>query len=303
MAAAMVALESADIVRDAMSPDLSPLAQQRWLDDAADCFRRNGVVVIRNAIPPAAIAALLANFRVRHDVHMAPGQKKLFRTFQTDPLRAQIPTTLDGPVADPAVFAPPSVLALARRLMGDDIIVGELGVVISHPGAGPQETHRDSTSLFGGLGVETEFPPVSMTMLAPLVDVGPGMGPTEYWPGTHRLQDDAVDTTAPPLRATLNAGSVVMHDWRIYHRGGANTTGPVRPALYVCFQRKWFLSISGYEYKPQVRVTPQMLLRLPETYRPLFSWALHLNRTDGVSEFVYRWTGRIRKRLLALKGS
>jgi ectoine hydroxylase-related dioxygenase (phytanoyl-CoA dioxygenase family) len=292
-----------DVARDALKPGAKPAAQQAWLDDAAASFRRHGVIVIRDAIPLAAVKAVLEDFKVRHDVHMAPGQKKLFRTFQSDPLRAQVPIAIDGPVANPEFFAPPSVLALAHRLMGEDLVVGEMGVVISHPGAGAQETHRDSNFLFGGLDMEIDLPPFAMTMLVPLLDVTLGMGPTEFWPGSHRRRDEATVTRRPSDRLALSAGSLVLLDSRALHRGGANVTGPVRPTAYFSFHRKWYVENPGYENKPQVRVTPAMLARLPEPHRPMFSWALHLNRTDSLQEFVYRWTGRIRRRLVALKPS
>ena len=291
-----------DLVRDAMTPDLTPVAQQAWIEDAAASFRRHGVIVIRDAVPQGAVAAVLENFKVRHDVHMAPGQKKLFRTFQSDPLRAQVPIAIDGPVANPQFFAPPSALALAHRLMGEELVVGEMGVVISHPGAGAQETHRDSNFLFGGLDMEIDLPPFAMTLLIPLQDVPEGMGPTEFWPGTHVQRDEAAATAGPPTRAAISAGSAVFIDARAYHRGGANVTGPVRAVAYFSFHRRWYVEHYGYEEKPQVRVTPAMLQRLPEAYRPLFAWALHLNKTDSVQEFVYRWTGRLRRRLLKLKG-
>jgi hypothetical protein len=79
---------------------------------------------------------------------------------------------------------------------------------------------------------------------------------------------------------------------------GAHISGPVRPVTYFAYHRTWYLETWGYEHKPQVRVTPAMLHRLPDAYRPLFSWALHLNRTDSFQEFVYRWIGRIRRRLV-----
>ncbi|HEX5377027.1 MAG TPA: phytanoyl-CoA dioxygenase family protein, partial [Phenylobacterium sp.] len=188
-----------------------------------------------------------------------------------------------------------------RELMGDDLIVGEMGVVISHPGAGAQIAHRDSAFLFGGMDMEIDLPPFSMTLLIPLLDVTLGMGPTEFWPGSHRLRDQAAVMTDPPARTALSAGSVVLLDSRVVHRGGANVSGPVRPTVYFSYHRSWYLENPGYESKPQVRVTPAMLQRLPESYRPLFSWALHLNRTDSLSEFTYRWTGRIRGRLLRVK--
>jgi hypothetical protein len=302
MGVAEVAVRAEDVVRDAMAPDLAAPAREAWLADAAGCVRRHGAIVIRNAIPQATIAAVLADFNVRHDVHMTPGQKKLYRTFQSDPLRAQVPVAIDGPVSDAAFFAPPSVLALARELMGDDLIVGEAGVVISHAGAGPQEAHRDSAFLFGGLDMEIDLPPFSMTMLIPLVDVALDMGPTEFWPGSHRRRDVAAVAANPPQRTALTAGSVVFLDSRVVHRGGANVSGPVRPSVYFSFHRRWYVESYGYEDKPQVRITPAMLQRLPEAYRPLFAWALHLNRTDSLSEFIFRWTGRLRARLLRLKG-
>jgi len=302
MAAATFTAKLEDVVRDAMTSGLAPCEHQHaWLGDAVACVQRHGGIVIRDAIPQSVISAVLEDFRTRHDVHMAPGQKKLFRTFQSDPLRAQVPVAVDGPVANPEFFAPPSVLALARKLMGDDLIIGEMGVVISHAGAGAQEIHRDSNFLFGGLDLEIGLPPFAMTMLVPLLDVTPEMGPTEFWPGTHRHRDETSDE--PPLSLAINAGSVILIDSRVLHRGGANISGPVRPTAYFSFHRPWYLEHFGYENKPQVRITPAMLQRLPEAYRSMFSWALHLNRTDTFHEFVYRWTGRIRQRLLALRGA
>lgn len=288
---------SDEVVRDAAAP-----LDATWIEDAVACVRRHGVIVVRNAVPAAALAAVLADFTVRHDVHMAPGQQKLFRTFQSDPLRAQVPAAIDGPLANPEVFAPPSIRAVMRALMGDDLIVGEMGVVISHAGAQAQETHRDSELLFGGLDMEVDLPPYAMTLLIPLKDVTLDMGPTEFWPGTHRRRDAAAATAGPSTRMALPVGSAVLLDARTFHRGGANISGPVRPTVYFSYHRRWYVEHGGYDNKPQVRVTPQMLQRLPEAYRSLFDWALHLNRTDDVSEFIYRWTGRLRARLRRFSG-
>ena len=199
-----------DVVRDAMRPDMTPSEQAAWVEDAASCVRRNGGIVLRDAIPKPVLDAVLEDFEVRHDVHMAPGQRKLYRRFQSDPLRAQVPIAIDGPAANPAFFAPPSVTALARKLMGEDLIIGEMGVVISHAGAGPQEIHRDSHFLFGGTDLEMDLPPFAMTLLVPLLDVTKGMGPTEFWPGSHLNRDEAAATAGPPQRAVVNAGSVTV---------------------------------------------------------------------------------------------
>ena len=254
MAVAVRTVSAEDVVRDAMPA--TPSEQKAWLQDATASVRRHGAIIVRNAIPAEVVNAVLEDFKVRHDVHMASGQKALYRRFQDDPLRAQVPIAIDGSVANPAFFAAPSILAIVKEMMGEELIIGEMGVVISHPGAGPQILHRDSNFLFGGLDSEIDLPPFAMTLLI---------------------------------------------DARVFHRGGANVSGPVRPTVYFSFHRRWYVENPGYERKPQVRVTPAMLERLPQIYRPLFAWALHLNRTDSFSEFAYRWTGRVRGRLLRLK--
>ncbi len=171
-------------------------------------------------------------------------------------------------------------------------------MVEAHAGAGPLAVLRDYAFLFGGVDSEIDLPPYAMTMLIPLLDVTLDMGPTEYWPGSHRRRDQAAVTAVPAQRVPLSAGTVVLVDARLLHRGGANVSGPVRPSVYFSYHRRWYQENPGYENRPQVLVSPLMLHRLPEQYRPLFSWALHLNRTDGFQDFVYRWIGRLRRKLI-----
>lgn len=295
-------VKAEDVVREAITAGATDAERKAWLDDAEACIKQNGLIIIRNALPRSLVTSVLEDFKVRYDVHMAPGQKKLFRNFQNDPLRAQIPFAIEGPVSDPAVFAAPSVLPLVQRMMGADIVIGEAGVVISHPGAQPQGVHRDAALLFGGMDMELDLPPYSMTMLIPLIDVELGMGPTEFWPGTHKAIDEAAATTGTPERMPLKAGTVILQDARVLHRGGANETGPVRPSVYFNYHRKWYRENPNYEEKPQVRITPAMLVKLPEVHQPLFSWALNLNRADNFDERVFRWVGRFRRFMRKLAG-
>ena len=295
MAAKTAAVTLEDISRDAMTADLSAADRQAWIEDALACIRTHGALVVRNAIPPDVIAAVNEEFRVRHEVHMAPGQKKLFRRFQSDPLRAQVPTAVKGPVANPEFFAPPSIVALAQELVGEDFVIGDMGVVISHGGATKQEAHRDSSPLFDGLEMDLDLPMFCLMVLVPLLDVRADMGPTEYWPGSHRIRDTDLAMSVPPIQVPVEAGTVCLHDSRLVHRGGSNVAGPVRPLLYFGFHRNWHFDNDGFDYKPQIRITEPMLERLPEEHRRRFRWALHLNRVESVSEFAGLWARRIRR--------
>jgi ectoine hydroxylase-related dioxygenase (phytanoyl-CoA dioxygenase family) len=95
----------------------------------------------------------------------------------------------------------------------------------------------------------------------------------------------------------MPAGSIFMYDARLLHRGGANVSTIVRPIIYITYQRPWYQERSGYVHKPQIRVTQAMLARMAPTERDLFAWALHLNRTDSLFEFLMLWVGRIKSRL------
>lgn len=285
-----------DIVQPAWDPNATLDAQEAWLAGAAEGLRRDGVVILPNAIPLPRIAPVVESLNSRQIGSAAEDG----RPFQPAPLRPRVLMPLEGPFADPAIFAPPSALALALRLLGPETIIGEIGVVILRPGDGPHEARRAAIPLFGGLDVEGDVPPAALTMLAPLGDVGPGMGFPEYWVGSHRTHDGVGD--APPLQPAFEAGSVVMSDWRTRYRAGVNTSGATQLALYVSFQRKWLLSLARSEYRPGLRVPRASLKTLPEAYHRLVLWALHQNKTDDVSEFVHLWMGRALMRLRAARG-
>lgn len=286
------------VVRTAPSAHASDAERNAFLADASACVREHGLVIIEDVIPQHVVDGLLEHFKSTYDTYMRPGQAKLFRNFQDDPKRAQIPVAPIGAMANPLVFANPTVMSLVHHFIGPKVIIGEMGAVISHPGSKPQYIHRDSTFLFGGIPDELDLPSYSLNIIIPLMDVPFEVGPTEYWPGSHKRTDAAAITSVPPKRTPLKAGSVFMLDGRLLHRGGPNQSDVVRPTVYIDYQRPWYFERSGYKDKPQVRITPRMVARLAPEHRTLFDWALHLNRADSVDEFLMRWAGRFKNRVV-----
>lgn len=271
-----------------------------FIADAVACVREQGIVILEDAIPAAVVAGMLEDFSSTYRHYMRPGQS-LYRTFQPDPKRAQIPVAPAGALANPLLFANPAVIRLVHHFMGPNAIIGEMGGVISHPGSQPQYTHRDSGFLFGGLPVELELPPPSLTISVPLLDVPLECGPTEYWPGSHRDLDpralDAVHAVMP-RRTALRAGSLLFYDGRLIHRGGPNHSDTIRPIVYIAYQHPWYLERPGYEYKPQLVVTDAMLGQMAPEHRRLFDWVLHLNRFDRLDKFLLRCASHLRTRVI-----
>ena len=83
-----------------------------------------------------------------------------------------------------------------------------------------------------------------MVVNVPVVDATPANGSTELWPGTHldttRALNDGDIKLPPaieerlraeckPLQPNVPAGSVLIRDMRLWHRGMPNLTEPAPP--------------------------------------------------------------------------
>ena len=135
---------------------------------------------------------------------------------------------------------------LARRVLGDDVVLAYVGLVVSFPGSADQPWHSDGVKLFPGDG--SRLPAHALNCFVPLVDVGHREGPTNFVPGSHRPAAERAlnallregrrpkDVFAP----TLSAGDCLVYDQRTVHRGVANTGHASRPILYLLFARPWF---------------------------------------------------------------
>ncbi len=73
-------------------------------------------------------------------------------------------------------------------------------------------------------------------------------GSTEVWPATHLIVDDELDEgvelddrvgALASSRLNVAAGSVVLRDLRVWHRGVPNTSDHARSMLAVVYQRRW----------------------------------------------------------------
>jgi hypothetical protein len=131
------------------------------------------------------------------------------------------------------------------------------GVVHSFPRSQPdnpvpdaQLWHRDGPSVFTNLHHVSHC----INVFVPLIDVSTANGTTEFVPGTHddrlfeQVAGDVVKTAEQDpaeqhklaVRADVKAGTAVVFDTRVLHRGLANASMQERPVLYFTMAREWF---------------------------------------------------------------
>lgn len=110
------------------------------------------------------------------------------------------------------------------------------GVFMSLPGAESQDYHTDGVHL----DKRKHALPHAVNVFVPLVDLTLGArsnGPTEFTLGSHVLGDDAWDAAKSWLPAP-KAGTAIVFDYRVGHRGMGNKSDEPRPTLYLTYTNK-----------------------------------------------------------------
>jgi ectoine hydroxylase-related dioxygenase (phytanoyl-CoA dioxygenase family) len=218
------------------------------LEKAVQIFRDAGFVVLEEVVPEDWLTRTRAEYE---EAYWEAWEKEL----EANPDKVQgkgfqgIPGEFGAqgmpmrmPFMNELAIANPWALQILDVVMGDDFFLAlPYGSNTAAPNAdpGPQHVHRDTDPhLFPEFPVST--PPTQVVVNIPLTDFTPENGSTELWPGTHRVPDlDPSDgekleeraETMPSLRANMPAGSVVVRDMRMWHRGMPNTTDDLRIML------------------------------------------------------------------------
>ena len=192
-------------------------------------FARDGYVVFQNLIPPAEVAALkaaLLDVEERHGFGYARTSFEGLKTVRINNLLA-----LDERFW--AVPLQPVILALAEALLDRELLLSSLCSLTLGPGQTEQPLHEDTQQL----ALPRPRPPLAVNAIWALSDFTTENGATHLVPGSHRFDHSPpygadIATTA----ATMPAGSVMLFDSALWHKGGANTTNERRYALscYYC---------------------------------------------------------------------
>jgi ectoine hydroxylase-related dioxygenase (phytanoyl-CoA dioxygenase family) len=191
------------------------------------------------------------------------------------PARYYVTLPFVEPFADPEIFEDEDVLAVVRKLVGEDAQLHQLATDTPIRGSEYQGVHRDAPPLFPEWGRET--PPFQLAVNFPLVDVTPRRGPFEITRGTHVMRKEEglrlIESGEVKLEPLLmRAGDVLIRDVRGLHRGTPNRTQTPRPMVVLGYSRRWLLR-------------PEVSIRIPRAvYERLSERARYLLRFNPVVE-------------------
>eukprot|EP01043_Picozoa_sp_COSAG02_P024526 COSAG02_NODE_1342_length_13169_cov_11.075905_5_plen_1026_part_00 len=206
---------------------------------------------------------------------------------------------LDGPCGDPQMTQSKMLYPLLKKILNtDDPQLLWSGVVHAF-GAGTtpdpphhQVWHRDGPSLFGPWSEANFHPSHCVNVFIPLVDITKENGPTDFFPGTHHdpafeallpevLQAERAKEAHPNCVAPLlTAGSAIVFDIRVLHRGRANFSPTNRPMLYYTFATPWYTDLHMFSEKKSLVMSAD-LQEIERRQKSISSFASALRATVG----------------------
>jgi ectoine hydroxylase-related dioxygenase (phytanoyl-CoA dioxygenase family) len=211
----------------------------------------NGFVLFERAIPAERIDAIRDAFLHKLNEHSA----NIASNRGTNRYQMHLP--FEAPFIDPLIIEHPLALAVIDAMLGDNCHCHYFASDTALPGSDYQAVHSDIHLLFGETNLSV--PVYSIVVNVPLVDVTPERGPVEIWPGGTHLMPGPMDikALAPTMHSelvTMPAGSLLIRDMRMWHRGTPNRSEVIRPHLALVYSRFWFRD-TGYHSIPISRAT------------------------------------------------
>lgn len=143
----------------------------------------------------------------------------------------------------------PIIKRMVSSILGAEYHIPNVSLVLSDSGAMDQGWHADGPHM----SVEEVLPCHCLNVFIPLVDVTAANGPTSFRPESHHMTIDLKKkflaafmkkTLKPVCTPELRKGSILLFDYRVLHRGTANTTAEARPILVLTFGKTWYQVIS-----------------------------------------------------------
>ena len=247
------------------------------LHTAISLFEEHGTLWIKNVFEREFIAELAEAYQERYT---SLGRSKLDRNHaNVGHRRFMVTVKIEPPFNDGELFANPIVLQILGGLLGGALQISSFGSVVTFSNADEQPIHLDHPPLFESAELCASLPTYAVTVVIPLVDIDPQLGPTAMWEGSHRSPDARqklqqlmaepdYDESIQPL---ARMGDAYMMDYRLIHGGLPNESEVERPILYLVYGRPWFRDGFNFSDQPPIEITSEQLAQMPPEHRHLFS--------------------------------
>jgi hypothetical protein len=144
-------------------------------------------------------------------------------------------------------------IEIVEQILGDEVVLIHKGVFLSNPGSETQGYHQDGPHL----SLHHQRPCHAINVFIPLIDLTARNGPTEFVLGSHFLDYEGYDKNKVVI-PQVTAGTPIIFDYRLGHRGLANTSDVCRPIVYCTYAA----AANGKEFRDSVNFSRKRYHRL-----------------------------------------
>ena len=216
---------------------------------AVHLIQVNGYVLFEKVLPESLVTTLFQRYIEILEPYLEEHYEEVYYPndgFNDGVNHIRLFLPFEAPFNDELVIAHPFVLQVLDRLLGEDCVLHYFATNTALPGGKrPQPVHADTASVFGDR-CTVNLPISNLVVNFPLVDVTEENGPMEIWPGgTHLLPDywygrnayskDKLAEHMTSIKGVMPAGSILIRDDRMWHRGTPNKSDQLRPNIALVY--------------------------------------------------------------------
>jgi ectoine hydroxylase-related dioxygenase (phytanoyl-CoA dioxygenase family) len=216
---------------------------------ATQALKNDGLVVLENIVDPAHLEALKA--RMLEDTREILKRPDLPTQFTAGNIQQDPPPMREYLFKD--ILVNDLIISITKSILGPGLTCDFYSGNTNLPGSAGQPVHPDQGQLWPDM--QTAHPAVRLVVNIPVVDMDEKNGSTELWQGTHldttmydqmgtiRLPPEALEArrrVSPPFQPSVKAGSVLIRDIRLWHRGTPNDADQPRPMIAMIHNVSWW---------------------------------------------------------------
>lgn len=212
---------------------ITHLSADTTSDEVVATIQAEGGVIVDNLLPPETVAAIQAEL----NPYLSAGKKgrEAFGGFETKRIGALMARSPE--CRDLAVH--PLINASAAQLLEpfcDSHQLHFTQAVSICKGEGKQPIHRDR-AVWGNYldySKETQF-----STIWAMTDFTKKNGATQFIPGSHLWDTKRRPLPGEVVKAEMTAGSVLLYNGTVFHRGGSNETEDNRTGVLIYYTLNW----------------------------------------------------------------
>jgi len=243
------------------------------MPDPIESLARDGYAILERAVAPAALAELVAAL-APHEADRPMGRN----AFEGERSQRVYSLAGKGEVFH-RLIEHPDIVAILDRVLSPNYLLSTAQSIRLHPGETAQAWHTDDAFY---PSPRPHARPLALSVIWAIEDFTADNGATEVLPGSHRWGLETPDAHATaPVAAIMPAGSAIVFDGALWHRGGANRARTTR------------LAISPQYCEPYLRPQESQLLIVPPDaaracsprLRAMLGYSIHppfIGQVDGM---------------------